>query len=50
VILIRTLWRRYLDENVSTLAAGIGLFALLALPAALVLIGAIYGLVSTRGT
>jgi membrane protein len=48
VTLLRTLWHRYLDENVSTLAAGIGLFALLALPAALVLIASIYGLVSTR--
>jgi membrane protein len=48
VTLLRTLWRRYLDENVSTLAAGIGLFAMLALPAALVLIGAVYGLLSTR--
>jgi membrane protein len=45
VRIARTLWHRYLDEDVSTLAAGIGLFALLALPAALVAIAAIYGLV-----
>ncbi len=45
---LRTVWHRYLDEEVSTLAAGIGLFALLSLPPALVAIAAIYGLVTPR--
>lgn len=45
----RTIARRYLEEGVGTTAAGIGLIALTALPAALLAIAAIYGLVASRG-
>lgn len=47
------LWRaiahRYLEEGVGTQAAGIGLIALTALPAALLALAAVYGLVASRG-
>lgn len=45
---LRTIWDRYLSEEVSTLAGGIGLFALLALPPAAVAVAAIYGLVTSH--
>jgi membrane protein len=47
--LFATLYDRYMDENVGTLAAGIGLFALLTVPAAALAVAAVYGLVATPG-
>ena len=44
--LVRTVVRRYLREGVGTQAAGIGLFTLTALPATLLALAAIYGLIA----
>lgn len=44
--LTRTVIRRYMQEGVGTQAAGIGLFVLTALPATLLALAAIYGLVA----
>jgi membrane protein len=45
--LVRTVVRRYLREGVGTQAAGIGLFALTALPATLLALAAIYGMTAS---
>jgi membrane protein len=44
--LVRTVVRRYMQEGVGTQAAGIGLFTLIALPATLLALAAIYGMVA----
>jgi membrane protein len=45
--LVRTVVRRYMQEGVGTQAAGIGLFTLIALPATLVALAAVYGMVAS---
>jgi membrane protein len=45
----QTVIHRYMEEGVGTQAAGIGLFALMALPAALLALTSIYGLVADPG-
>lgn len=44
--LVRTVVRRYMQEGVGTQAAGIGLFTLIALPATVLALAAIYGMVA----
>lgn len=45
--LLRTIVRRYMEDNVGTLAGGIALFALTTLPAILLAVAALYGLLAS---
>jgi membrane protein len=44
---VSAIWRRYLDEELGTYAAGVALFAITAIPPSVLAIAAVYGLVAS---